>query len=421
MAGARYRCRILRPTGTDTVEWIPDAAVQIGVDGTLEAVGPWTPGELTADLRDGVLTPGFTDAHVHFPQTRIVGAASGPLLEWLTRSTFPEEARFAEEGHADQVARAFTTALAAAGTTLSMVYSSVHEPAADALFKAMSDRGLRGLAGPVLMDEGAPAALLVGADEAVAALERLAERWHGRDGLQLAVLPRFGLTCSMDLMRRAGALASERGLWVSTHLSENLDECRATTDKFGTADYLEVYETAGLLHERSVYAHCIHLSDSEWDRFAAAGAVAAHCPDSNDFLGSGGMPLQQVLSRHIPLALGTDVAAGRSFRVPRIASSAHDNALRFGARQTPATWFSVATLGGARALRYYDTGSLAAGERADMVLHDVPDWVDDAEAALAWLLFHHDAGPARRTWSGGRVVWDRATWPGGLVWDTARG
>lgn len=414
----RLRCRVLSPRSPTDVLWLPDALVQVDDDGRLLAVGPWQGGACDQDLRHGVLTPGFVDLHLHYPQTRIIGAASGPLLQWLSTSTFPEEARFADDDHARKVAAAFVAALAAAGTTTSMVYGSVHAAACERLFEAVDARGLRTIAGPVLMDQGAPANLLLGADDALPALSDLVDRWHDPTGrIQVAVLPRFALSCTNDLMARAGRLAVDRGLWVSTHLSENDDEISATTALFGSTDYLAVYEATGLLHARTVLAHCIHLSDSEWDRIAAAGAVVAHCPDSNDFLGSGGMPLHAVDDREIALGLGTDVAAGRSFRLPRIASSAHDNALRRGNRQPPARWFWQATRGGALALDLDQLGALQPGLRADMVLHDLPAWVDDADGALAWLLFHHDAPPPRRTWVDGKVVWDRdAHWKAGKIW-----
>jgi guanine deaminase len=413
------RTRVLRPVSPTEVAWLGDAWVAWEA-GRLTHVTEWSGQSYDLDARDAVLTPGFVDAHIHAAQTRIVGSASGPLLQWLDQSTFPEESRFADPDHAERVARDFATALAAAGTTLSFVYGSVHAEAADALFRALDTRGLRAIAGPVWMNRGAPRALLRDTERTLDDMTRLHETWHGHDGrLSLAVIPRFGLSCTHEMMAAAGTFARERGLWVSTHLSENLDECRATTAVFGTEDYLEIYEDAGLLTDHSVYAHCIHLSTDAWRRFHDAGATVAHCPDSNDFLGSGGMPVHEVLDRQIPMALGTDVAAGRTFRVPRVASSAHDNALRKGRRVPPASWFWHATRGGALALKHPHIGDLRPGLEADMVLHELPAWVDDADGALSWLLFHHDAPPPRGTWVRGRQVWDRKHHDGGFPWHGA--
>jgi guanine deaminase len=325
-------------------------------------VAPYDGRPVDEDLRPGVLLPGFVDAHVHFPQTRIVGRASGPLLDWLDRATFPEEARFADPAHAERVAATFCSRLAAAGTTLAMVYSSVHPRTADLLFQTLDRVGLEAIAGPVLMDEHCPEALRLPASEALPALADLADRWHG-------------------------------------------------VERFGTRDYLEVYEQAGLVHDRCVLAHCIHLSGSEWDRLAAAGAVVGHCPDSNDFLGSGGMPVPEVLDRAMKVAIGTDIAAGRSFRVPRILSSAYDNGLRQGVPLSEARLLWWGTRGGALALGRPSAGVLAPGFDANLCLFEPPDPADDAEAVLASLLFDHDAPRMRRTWVRGRLVHAEEGWP----------
>ena len=378
--------------------------------GRLLEVAPWD-GRPSADVEDlraaGVLLPGFVDTHLHFPQTRVIGSASGPLLEWLARSVFPEEARFAERTHAEAVAEVFCTRLAAAGTTLSMVYGSVHAEAADVLFGALDRHGLRAFAGPVLMDEDSPAALTLTADRALPALEALAERWDGHDGgrLRVAVIPRFALSCSLEMMRGAGELAARRGLTVTTHLAETLAECALVRERFGADDYMSVYADTGLLVPGAVFAHCIHLSDREWRHLIDADAVVSHCPDSNYFLGSGNMPVDEVLKLGARLGVGTDVAAGRTFRIPGVLSSAYDNARQRSADVTPADLLWWGTRGGAQALGVDHVGLLEAGYEADMTLWPVHGWADDADAVLAHVLFDRDAGPASRTWVRGREVW----------------
>ncbi|MCA9682544.1 MAG: amidohydrolase family protein, partial [Myxococcales bacterium] len=271
------RARVLTSVGPDEVNYWEDGVVVVEGEHIVE-VGPYDGLPVDDDLRPALLTPGFVDAHVHFPQARIVGAAAGPLLEWLERSVFPEEARFADEGYAAEVAESFVAALAGAGTTLAMIYGSVHAEACEQLLQALDRRGLRAIAGPVLMDEGAPPALLRSPARALDELAELEARWRGHDRLQVAAIPRFALSCSTALMTEAARLAGERGMWVSTHVAENREECRLACERFGSADYLEVYESLGLIHERTVLAHCIHFSSDEWDRLARAGAVVAHCP-----------------------------------------------------------------------------------------------------------------------------------------------
>ncbi len=385
------------------VEWVPDAVVTIEGP-TIAAVAPWRGEVVDEDLRPGVLLPGFVDAHVHWPQTRIVGSASGPLLDWLAATTFPEEASFADPARAAAVADLFLDALARAGTTLALAYGPVFPEATETLLARAVARGQALITGPVLMDAHSPDALVLPPDLALPALAALADRWHGRDGIEVAVIPRFALSCTEEMLAGAGALAAARGLRVSTHLSENVVECRIATERFGAPDYLAVYERTGLLQRGAVFAHCIHLSPAEWARMGAAGAVVAHCPDSNDFLGSGGMPLAAARASGCGLAIGTDVGAGRSFRVPRILSSAYDNAFRQGIQLTPAELLWMGTRGGAVALGHPEKGLLAPGSDADLTCFVPPPWASTPQQVASALLFDHDAGPMAATWVRGRRV-----------------
>jgi len=401
------RARILNPSSPTEATYIDDGVVSYDGAGTIVAVAPFEGQTVDDDLRPGLITPGFVDAHIHFPQCRIIGQAAGPLLRWLDETVFPEEARFADGAYASEVAADFCGRLARAGTTLSMVYGSSHAVACSALFEQAANRGLRMMAGPVLMDRGAPEALLVPTEEALPRIRSLAAQWHGAaDGLlQVIVVPRFALSCTVEMLHAAGDLARELGLWVSTHLSENPAECEAVVSDFGVPDYLAVYERAGLVHRRSVLAHCIHLSPGEWERLHSAEAVVAHCPDSNAFLGSGGMDIALAFQRAGAVAMGSDVAAGRSFRIPAALAHAHDNALQRGADLTMSHLFWLGTRGGALALGQPDVGALEVGLDADLVLHRVPQEACTADRVLGHLLFDRDEQGALQTWVRGRSVW----------------
>src|SRR5262245_38659717 len=217
-----YRGRILTPRDAGGgLLFLADGFLVVE-DGRVAAVttSPPGPADLTFDLRRSVLLPGFVDAHVHFPQTRVIGSASGPLLDWLENTVFPEEARFRDEAYARAVAAEMTARLAAAGTTTSGIFSSSSEAATAALFEALDGAGLRAVAGLTLMDQACPDDLRVPAEEALAACERLAARFHGHDRgrLSFAVTPRFALSCSRKLMEDTARLAADRGLVIQTHI-----------------------------------------------------------------------------------------------------------------------------------------------------------------------------------------------------------
>ena len=394
------RGRALVPrSGEARFDLVPDAVIAIDAAGRIRDAGP-APAEcaLPETHPGAVILPGFVDTHVHFPQTRAIGSASGPLLDWLARSVFPEEARFASRAYAEEVAREFCDALAAQGTTCAAIFSSSHLGATDALFAELDRRGLRATSGITLMDRGAPPELLHEAGAALDACAELLERWGGRDAsrLRVAIVPRFALSCTPALLRTAGDLAQKHGLWVQTHISENAAEVEATRDAFpGARDYLDVYEEHGLVGERTLLAHCIWLSDDEWRRAARLGAAVSHCPDSNFFLGSGCMHLRRAVDHGCRVGLGTDVGAGRTFSLRRVAASAYDASLVVGAKVTPEELLWRATRGGAVALGLGDViGCIAPGYDADLVAVDAPDGADLA-SLVDGVLFRHDAGPVR--------------------------
>jgi guanine deaminase len=406
-----FRGKVLTArAGRSALGYLEDGLLIVGEDGRIEGVEPWQYGLFRGPVRDmhpAVIIPGLVDAHVHYPQTRVIGSASGPLLPWLERTVFPEEARMRDDlPHARAVADEFTARLAAAGTTSCAVFSSSSPSATRVLFEELDRSGLRALAGLVLMDERCPEPLKLCAESALAACAELADDWHGKDRgrLGFAITPRFALSCSRALMEGAANLARERGLFVQTHIAENPDEGTATLAAFPWAsDYLDVYDQTGLLGERTLLAHAIHLSPSEWDRVRDRGARIAHCPDSNFFLGSGRMRFADASARGVRVALGTDVAAGRTFDVRRIMASAYDNAIALGYRIEPADLFRMGTLGGAEALGMdAQTGSLEPGKDADLAIIALPVYAQGLEAVLSQVVFGSDVARVKATYVRGR-------------------
>lgn len=407
-----FRARILTPEPS-AKEHVPplrfeeDAVLVVAASGEIVSVEPFSsaaPGPVL-DLRPCVIAPGFVDAHVHFPQARVVGRAVGPLLDWLETTIFPEEQRFSDEAYAREVAAEFFPRLAELGTTAAGVYATSSPIAARVAFEAAKEVGLLAQIGLVLMDRGAPDRLLVPEDRAVADLVDLLVRCGGDDRVRLAVTPRFALSCSPGLLARAAAFAAENRLLLQTHLSENMAECEATLAAFpGARDYLGVYEAAGISGERALFAHAIHLSESELLRIQAAGSKIVHCPDSNAFLGSGRMRLADMLRRRIQVGLGSDVAAGRTLDMRRIAASAYDTALAEGDPVSPETVFALATWGGAQVLGLgARTGALTPGRRADFVVIDVPSYTRSKADVLSHLVFDSDTTKVARTYLAGQL------------------
>ncbi len=325
------------------------------------------------DLSDKLIVPGFIDCHVHFPQLDIIGSFGAQLLDWLHQYAYPAEMKFADPEHARAVASAFVAQMLQNGTTTALVFGTVHAHSADAIFEAASAKGLRLIAGKVLMDSNCPAELRDTPETAYSESRALLERWHGRGRLGYAITPRFALTSSREQLRAAGRLAAEfPDVWIHTHLAENLDEVEEIARQFpDSGSYLDVYDRYALLRERAVFAHCLHMDEEDRRVMAAKGGAAAFCPTSNLFLGSGLFDLPAIRAAGIRCGLGTDVGGGTSLSLLATASEAY-KVLHLQEHALPSTRaLYLATLGAAEALYLDDKiGNFAAGKEADFVVLD---------------------------------------------------
>ncbi|MDH5621413.1 MAG: guanine deaminase, partial [Gammaproteobacteria bacterium] len=271
-----------------------------------------------------VIVPGFIDCHVHFPQLDIIASYGEQLLDWLDRYAYPAEAKFADRGHAEVVAAAFLDELLRNGTTTALVFGTVHAHSADAIFEAAEARGMRLIAGKVLMDINCPEYLRDDPVSAYTDSKALIERWHGKGRLGYAITPRFALTSSAEQLAAAGRLASEHpDVWIHTHLAENEAEVEQIAKQFPESrSYLDVYDAHGLVRERSVFAHCLHVDEDDRGCMSTKGAAAAFCPTSNLFLGSGLFDLKAMRAAKVRCGLGTDVGGGTSLSMLRTANEA---------------------------------------------------------------------------------------------------
>ncbi|MDG2533033.1 guanine deaminase [Sphingomonas sp. HITSZ_GF] len=321
----------------------------------------------------GLLVPGFVDAHVHYPQTGRIASHGEQLLQWLERHIFPAEQAFADRAHAEGVAAFFLDELLRNGTTSALVFATVHAASVDALFDAALARDMRIVSGKVLMDLG-PEGLRDDVAQGRAETEALIARWRGRGRLGYAVTPRFAVTSSDAQLADAGAIcAAHPEVLMHTHLSENMGEIAAVGARFADAvDYLDVYDRFGLVGPRSVFAHCVHMSDRALGRMAEAGAGIAFCPTSNLFLGSGLFDLAAAADRFgVKIGMGTDIGAGTSFSVLHTLGEAYKVCQLRGCSLDPFRALHLATMGGARVMGIADrVGALLPGQEADFILLD---------------------------------------------------
>ncbi|MFD1911756.1 guanine deaminase [Halodurantibacterium flavum] len=407
-------------TGEAAARHDPHGAILVE-DGRIAEMGTATdlrarnPAARVHDYGRAVLSAGFVDAHIHFPQTAIIASWGKRLIDWLNTYTFPEEMRFADADYARRIAaRTFDLTLAN-GTTTLCSYATIHPESVDAFFTEAQARGLRALAGKTCMDRNAPEGLRDTAQSAYDDSKRLLERWHGTDRLSYVITPRFSPTSTPEQLAALGALWAEYpDCLMQTHLSEQLDEIAWVRDLFPQArDYLDTYEAFGLLGAGAVFGHAIHLEPREKDRLAEMGAAVVHCPTSNSFIGSGLFDLAGLKGR-MRVGLATDTGGGSSFSMLRTMAAAYEIAQLRGQAIHPAQLWWLATAGSAQALRLGDRiGTLAPGMEADVIAVDLastPAIAQRAERAeTLWealfpTIMMGDDRAIRAVWAGGRDV-----------------
>ncbi|MHA7874304.1 guanine deaminase [Roseivivax sp.] len=416
--------RVLIWDGNPLIEGPEAARIEEGwgvliAEGTVAAIGP------AAALREAapevpettygrdLIAPGFVDAHVHYPQTRIIASWGKRLIDWLNSYTFPEEMRFGDPAYAREVAGEYLDLVTAHGTTTVASYCTSHPESAEAFFEAAAARNMRVFAGKTCMDRNAPEELC---DDAVSAYDdsaALIARWHGTGRAGYVITPRFSPTSSPEQLEALGALWAEHpDCLMQTHLSEQTDEIDWVKGLYPEArDYLDTYERYGLLGERGLYGHAIHLEEREIDRLAESGASLVHCPTSNTFIGSGLFDMGGLSARGIPVGLATDTGGGSSFSMLRTMAAAYEIGQLRGRPLHAAELLWLATEGSARALHAEGLiGRLAPGAEADIAVLDLASTAAIAQRAAqaedAWeevfaTIMMGDDRALRAVWVGG--------------------
>ncbi|MBV8034503.1 guanine deaminase [Roseateles sp.] len=362
------------PAGAQGVRYRPDhwLLVEDGRIAGVQADAPDASWE-RIDHRGRLLMPGFVDTHVHSPQLDVIASYGTELLEWLNTYTFPAERRYADPEVATAGAERFLDALLAHGTTSAVVFPTVHKVSAEALFAGAERRGMRLIAGKILMDRHAPDGLRDDVAQAERDCVDLVQRWHGRGRLAYALTVRFAPTSTSAQMHMAAALLKAYpGTYMQTHVAENRDEVRWVAELFPQArSYLDVYHRHGLLNERAVLAHGIWLDDLDRVLLRETGAQIAHSPSSNLFLGSGLFDWLGAEGQGAHVTLATDVGGGTSLSMIRTLADAYKVQAMRGVKLTAYKALYGATRGAARALGLaHEIGSFDSGCQADVAVWD---------------------------------------------------
>jgi guanine deaminase len=382
-----FRASLLRFAEDRRAVYEEDGLLVVGPDATgrqvVRAAGAWRalapnfPGLATQDLRGRIIAPGFIDLHIHFPQLDVIGSPAEGLLPWLENYTFPHESRFADAAHARELAVFFIDELLRHGVTTALAFATSHPGSVDALLAEAQRRNLRMIAGKVLQDRHSPEGVRDETEQSLVDTEALIQRWHGVDRLGYAITPRFAPSCTDAQLRGAGELAAKYpDVWIQSHVAENRDEIAWARELFpDSRSYLAVYEAYGLMRERAIYAHCIHIDDDDRALMRSTGAAAAVSPTSNLFLGSGFFDYEGAQRVGFKYGLASDVGGGTSFSPFHTMLAAYyvgrEGLTKPGVSLSPQDLWWQHTAGAALALGLDGViGNLSPGCDADFVVID---------------------------------------------------
>ncbi|HEX7999010.1 MAG TPA: 5'-deoxyadenosine deaminase [Pyrinomonadaceae bacterium] len=329
--------------------------------------------DVVIDAGGCAVLPGFVQTHIHLCQTLFRGAADDlALIDWLKKRVWPMEAAHTPESLRAS-ARLGIAELIKGGTTCALTMETVNHT--EEVFRVVEETGFRATVGKCMMDAGAdvPAALHEETAQSIRESLALLEKWHGRAGgrISYCFAPRFAVSCTRELLKEVARLASERGVMVHTHASENRDEIAMVERETGQRN-ITYLDSLGLSGPKVLLAHCVHLDDAEIERLAQTGTHVAHCPSSNLKLSSGIAPISRLLEEGISVSLGADGAPcnNRLDMFTEMRTAALLQKVSGGPESLPAPRvLRMATIDGARALGLDgEIGSLEIGKRADVVI-----------------------------------------------------
>ncbi len=351
---------------------VPDGAVAVRGD-TVVLVGKaeevrraGTPAR-RLDAGGGLILPGFVNAHTHLAMVLLRGLADDlPLREWLQQHIWPAEARLMSAEAVGLGTRwAAIESLKAGVTTACDMYFHSR-----AIADAVTEVGLRTVLSEGLVDSPTPACRT--ADESLARQRELLVEYRGHPLVVPSVAPHAPYSVSADLLRREAELALEFGAPFHIHVAETRWEDETIRARSGVSP-VAYLDSLGVLCERTVAAHCVHVTEADMEVLASRRVCVVICPVSELKLGSGIAPLPAMLGHGLAVGLGSDGAASNNtldvLREAQLAALLAKGVTGDPTVVPARTAMELLTIGGARALGLdRQIGSLETGKRADIVV-----------------------------------------------------
>ncbi|KAF5304833.1 hypothetical protein FQR65_LT07850 [Abscondita terminalis] len=327
-----------------------------------------------------VLIPGFIDTHIHASQYLNLGLGlNKPLLQWLDENTFPLEKQFKDPKFAKKAYEAVVKRTLSNGTTTASYYATIHTDSSLILADVAIEHGQRALIGKVNMTQNSPSDYIETSQSTLEDTKLFIKGIIEKNStlVQPVLTPRFAISLTFDDMKELGKLAEEHKLRIQTHMCESKGEIEQVVQIFGK-EYGQVYLETGLLTNKSIIAHLVHVSQSELERLGKQKSSVAHCPSSNYNLRSGICDVKRLVKAGLNVGLGSDISGGSNvgivgeMRYAMIASTTLSFEKDNYEPVNYADAFYLATLGGAKTLTLDNVvGNFDVGKEFDALIIDI--------------------------------------------------
>nr|MBC7246129.1 amidohydrolase [Chloroflexota bacterium] len=339
-------------------------------DGKIQAIGA-VPPDFEADeaieASDHVVMPGFFNAHTHASMTFERGWADDlPFERWLNERIWVAESTLTAE---DVRWGAYLAAaeMIRAGT----VGFADHYFFMDEVAQVAEEAGLRANLAWCVFGMGAQTEIGRGLEESI----EFVQRWQGAAGGRIRTVlgPHSPYACPPDFLATVAEKAAKLGVGIHIHLSEFREQLESSLVRYGVTP-VKFLEQRGILDHPTIAAHCIYLTPEDMDILGVKQVNVIQCPITHMKLGMGVTPVPELLAREVNVALGTDGPASNNgldmLEEARLATliqkDHHLDPVILPAELT----LRLATQNGAKALGFPESGVLAPGRPADLIIFD---------------------------------------------------
>ncbi|MBU1100457.1 MAG: amidohydrolase family protein [Bacteroidetes bacterium] len=324
------------------------------------------------DRSNLTLIPGFVQTHIHLCQTLFRGLADDlELLDWLGKRIFPYENQHNPESLRVS-AQLGITELQKGGTTTIVDMGTINHQ--EVIFEELTQSGMRAFAGKCMVDQNNLYPVFKETTkDSLDTTHALAKQFHNTANgrIKYGFAPRFVLSCTEGLLKDTYQMLLDfEGSLYHTHSSENKDELKAVWEMHSMGN-IEYFESIGVLGNRTLLAHCVHVDDPEQVILTETDTRVLHCPSSNLKLGSGIANIPRYINIGINVSLGADgppcnnnLSQFTEMRLAALIQKPIHGSTSMNAKDV----FKMATIKGAEAVNLvHEIGSIEVGKKADLV------------------------------------------------------